>query len=942
MGSNLRPSDLFNNIPINNSFNASHLSIMSSPGMKFHSVILLLIYATSSIAFTTPVSHSQRRFDISHDSTFLNKISTCNEKVIHKNLLYSSRKYGKNELSNIDADNDIEKNHQQLKKTIFNKKKLQKWRRLSTMTLAFFTSSFLATDHKSINFKNKPPNVSAMGPNLLHKNPSQTVFKGPEKVEQEIAQRVRTERFAKEFKESQEEGNRIRQEEGEEAYMEYSAKRAKEKKASFAKKRKDRRELLKRLLFEENLDPYRSVKGRAILFHFDYGVDLYQETGSLQEMTARMQKINPREIYEMEQVEKKQTIQMIDMMREKGFTDNEILENFKTGGDRKLSRQESWDRGDELDDEEEVETEASSEDVKIDKDAAKEKEKQEKLNLKEQKKLEMIKAKEEKKALKEQKKLEAIKAKEEAQRLKTEAKEKKIAAAAAAAAASAAASVAAATGAATDAITGDAFGSPAVITESNTPENEISIEGSDINTIENTPKENTPTENRPTENTPASTSLKKKTPIIPAATVVGVIGAGGFAFKYMKDKAEIDDEESRRQFNLIMGLEEDDDESDSLSSPSTFISLEDDPITTPDLTTNISSDPVSAAPEIAIPSKGTRKKKGIGSIFSKKSANSRETDITNLLTEDAVAPNFSLVLAKVLTFGAPGRFPKVANLPSPFGYVIPTSYNLDEATEIIKQAREEAGLTDALAAELFASVVNCMLIDIVDLASSTLNFKGDEKEKDKKTMDALNVVLDFMDHAAAVFDVVAQDVTITPVTYGGSLSKSKLEKLFGIYSGSLMSSLMSDDSATTEERVDILQQVFNIKEKKAQGIAQKIMMKNLMSAMKDGEGDGMEGLAEMMGGLGGMEGGMPGFDDPNQEPTPEEIKQSVAMMKELVESGQISKEEVALVKKQFQEAYGADIEDLISAADSGEMGDELGDDGKELLDLFKTVLDEDK
>merc|ERR1712071_117777 len=116
-------------------------------------------------------------------------------------------------------------------------------------------------------------------------------FKGPEKVEQEIAQRVRTERFAKEFKESQEEGNRIRQEEGEEAYMEYSAKRAKEKKASFAKKRKDRRELLKRLLFEENLDPYRSVKGRAILFHFDYGVDLYQETGSLQEMTARMQKL---------------------------------------------------------------------------------------------------------------------------------------------------------------------------------------------------------------------------------------------------------------------------------------------------------------------------------------------------------------------------------------------------------------------------------------------------------------------------------------------------------------------------------------------------------------------------------------------------------------------------------------------------------------------------
>ena len=158
---------------------------------------------------------------------------------------------------------------------------------------------------------------------------------------------------------------------------------------------------------------------------------------------------------------------------------------------------------------------------------------------------------------------------------------------------------------------------------------------------------------------------------------------------------------------------------------------------------------------------------------------------------------------------------------------------------------------------------------------------------------------------------------------------------------------MSEDSSTSQDRVDILQQVFNIKDKKAEGIAQKVMMKSLMSAMKDGGEGGMEGLAEMMGGLGGMEGlgdmaNMPGFGDPNAELSPEEIKQSVTMMKQLVESGQISKEEVQLVKQQFQEAYGADIEDLIAAADNGEMGDELGEDGKELLDLFKTVLDEGK
>ena len=156
---------------------------------------------------------------------------------------------------------------------------------------------------------------------------------------------------------------------------------------------------------------------------------------------------------------------------------------------------------------------------------------------------------------------------------------------------------------------------------------------------------------------------------------------------------------------------------------------------------------------------------------------------------------------------------------------------------------------------------------------------------------------------------------------------------------------MSEDAATTQDRVDTLQQVFSIKDKKAEGIAQKIMMKNLMSSMKDGEGGGMEGLAEMMKGfegMEGMEGGFPGMGDPNAELSPEDIKQSVSMMKELVESGQITKEEVALVKQQFKEAYGSDIEDLIKEADSGDMEGDLGDEGKELLDLFKKVLDEDK
>jgi len=388
-----------------------------------------------------------------------------------------------------------------------------------------------------------------------------------------------------------------------------------------------------------------------------------------------------------------------------------------------------------------------------------------------------------------------------------------------------------------------------------------------------------------------------------------------------------------------MGL--DDDNKNAASSKPTFPVLDDDPATTPETSSPTSpTDTPSSSPTM---STGSRKKKGIGSIFSKKTASSRETKLSNLLSSDAIAPNFALTLAKVLTFGAPGRFPDVVDLPAASGYNLPESLNLEEAKNAITKARENEGLTEISAAEIFATVVNCMIIKIIDMASATLNLKGDENEKEKKTVDALNIVLDFMDHAATLFDAIADGVAITPVTYGGSLSKSKLEKMFGIYAGSLMSSMMSEGSSTTQERVDILQQVFSIKDKKAEGIAQKVMMKNLMGAMKDGDGGGMEGLAEMMGGLGDAEGEgvMPGFGDPNAELSQEDIKQSVGMMKALVESGQISKDEISLVKEQFKEAYGADIEDLIAEADSGEMGDDLGEDGKELLDLFKTVLDKD-
>lgn len=101
--------------------------------------------------------------------------------------------------------------------------------------------------------------------------------------------------------------------------------------------------------------------------------------------------------------------------------------------------------------------------------------------------------------------------------------------------------------------------------------------------------------------------------------------------------------------------------------------------------------------------------------------------------------------------------------------------------------------------------------------------------------------------------------------------------------------------------------------------------------------EGMEGMEEMMAAMGGMGGDMPDGEDIS----PEQLKASVKMMKELIDSGSVSKEELALVREQFKTMYGSDINELIKAADEEGGADELGEDGAELLELFKEILKED-
>mmetsp|Transcript_40748 Transcript_40748/g.45931 ORF Transcript_40748/g.45931 Transcript_40748/m.45931 type:complete len:116 (+) Transcript_40748:2433-2780(+) len=113
----------------------------------------------------------------------------------------------------------------------------------------------------------------------------------------------------------------------------------------------------------------------------------------------------------------------------------------------------------------------------------------------------------------------------------------------------------------------------------------------------------------------------------------------------------------------------------------------------------------------------------------------------------------------------------------------------------------------------------------------------------------------------------------------------------------------------------------------------KAMQKNMMEMMKSGEmPDGME---DMMKGMDGM-GGLPGMEG-GEEPNPEQLKEMLRALKDLKSSGSVPESEINEVKKQFKEAFGSSIDELMKNASDG--GEELGEVDQELLDLMKSILD---
>jgi hypothetical protein len=447
------------------------------------------------------------------------------------------------------------------------------------------------------------------------------------------------------------------------------------------------------------------------------------------------------------------------------------------------------------------------------------------------------------------------------------------------------------------------------------------------------------TETGPVISQSLNTQKSKGLPMAKVGGLIAVAVGGKFVMDRMSQPSAIDEAERQRQFNLLMGITDDSskgkDPSGSIDkanaidvdtiAPSVGIANGDAVAPAPSL-----PEPVAPVP---IPETDAPKKRGLGikSIFTKKK-NERETNLNVLMSQGAIAPEVAMVLSKLLTYGAPGRFPLVNALAG--GMPLET-FELEKAKEILEAAVEKAGISKEEGAEVFANVVNCMLIDIIDLASSSLGKEA------SVTYDAVNIVINFMNHAASLYDVVAEGVEITPVTYGGNLPKSKLEQLYGAYAFSAMMK-MEDDM---NDRIELLRNVFSISEKKAEGIIMNASQKQMMEMMKTEEGQKQmeEMMGGMMGGMEGMEGlgamaGLLSGGAEGAEPNPEQLKEMLTMLKTMKDSGTIPAEELATVREQFRESFGSSIDDILKQADVA--GGEMSSSDLELLALMKGILED--
>lgn len=205
--------------------------------------------------------------------------------------------------------------------------------------------------------------------------------------------------------------------------------------------------------------------------------------------------------------------------------------------------------------------------------------------------------------------------------------------------------------------------------------------------------------------------------------------------------------------------------------------------------------------------------------------------------------------------------------------------NQDALAYLLKSFEEE-GLVLSDAAEVFADVVNAVIVHVVDAIGTATNSHTPEE-----VLAQLDSLVEFIDQVGTLFDEVFTGLEVAPIQYNGNMSKKQLEALFVRYmkSSAAVPDLMSmmqagegvgqgveDGSAgiksmeKRQEGLSRLQFLLSIKDSRRGQLEQKAMLDMVMAVGKglmkqsggSGGGGGIGGLLKSLG-QGGAGSGMP-------------------------------------------------------------------------------------
>ncbi|KAJ1439311.1 hypothetical protein B484DRAFT_444090 [Ochromonadaceae sp. CCMP2298] len=304
-----------------------------------------------------------------------------------------------------------------------------------------------------------------------------------------------------------------------------------------------------------------------------------------------------------------------------------------------------------------------------------------------------------------------------------------------------------------------------------------------------------------------------------------------------------------------------------------------------------------------------------------------------------------------------------------------------ERMQALKDEIQASGLSEQEAGEVFAEVANALLVSLVDSAAKT----ADGKEE-QLSVEALDLVTDFVQGAGALFGSTTPRARIDPIQYNGKARKGKLETLYMRYAkaGMDLKSIMGamgggggeeeggaeegEAAMSPEERADRLgklQFLFNIKEGKRNGMEQKIMREMMMSMTKEMGGEGgdlgkmmeafsgkggadMAGMEEMMGqmgqgGAGGFPGGgggpdgIPDMSNMNPEDVAAMSKEAMGAVKQALAEGSLGRNDVL----EFEKMIGMDVKKMVGMMESGKVDkrqlQKLSPDLAEMMDVFRQL-----